>query len=312
MSIGLFREYVGKEFYIKCKQNEKFVVDTAARQKDGGECHLWERTSGKNPNQIWTVDAEGHIMCASTRSAAIYAKSTSDKTRLAVTGPREDIRSHGALARWCLTKDGEIVSQSDPKQMFNVCGAKMSNGAWMIMWHKQDASAKNDKWKIEVVPEQLPDIGGFRNLINCRFCIRCQKDMTLVLDSNVVDSHGRLNGAGRGKIHLWPDGRGSNPNQVWTVDKYGHIINVPNGAMIIASEFKERSQLMLRGMEDKGLCDNPATRWYLAPGDVICSQAAKDMTFNVEEGCMSVSGPVTVSRRNGPFAKYNQFRVEKL
>jgi len=318
MSIGLFRDYVGKEFYIKCKQNEKYVLDTATRQKDGGECHLWERTSGKNPNQIWTVDSEGHIMCAATKSAAIYVKNTSDKTRLCVTGPRDDVKSHGDLARWSLTKEGEIVSLSNPKQMFNVCGEKMANGTWMIMWHKQAPTAKNDKWKIEVVPsppEQLPDIGGFRGLVGQHFCIRSQKDVTLVVDANIVDSHGSLNApAVRGKVHLWGDGRGSNPNQRWTVDKYGHIINVPSGLMITAMEFKERSQLVVRGMEDKAFCDDPRTRWFLGPDGVICSQGTpmKDITFNVEEGCMSISGPVSICSIRAPFAKYNKFIVERL
>jgi len=147
--IGLFENYVGKPFFIKCQQNSGFVLDTAGNQRNGGgEIILW-KYQDSNVNQIWTVDSEGHIMNYRNPNSILCAGNTNDSFRVEIIDKVGNPRAETDLARWSLNSAGEIVSMANENVMLNVQGAKMENTVGIIMYHRQGAWKKNDKWIIQ-------------------------------------------------------------------------------------------------------------------------------------------------------------------
>lgn len=69
-NIGDFSKYVGKKFYIRCVENDKYALDTRGFQQNGygddngGYFGIWPFDRNQ-VNQIWTVDMYGHLGPAS-------------------------------------------------------------------------------------------------------------------------------------------------------------------------------------------------------------------------------------------------------
>jgi len=52
------------------------------------------------------------------------------------------------IASWNLNDAGELSNLGDPSLILNVKDGKIKNGPAMILWTRQDKSAKNDKWNL--------------------------------------------------------------------------------------------------------------------------------------------------------------------
>jgi len=311
--IGKFKKYVGKKFLILSQADERFAIDSSNNQKDGGEIILWEANKG-NKNQIWTVDCMGHLMLADAQSSVLYAKDTVDSTKICVTGANENgFQPWDALARWTLTKAGEILSQVNPGQMFNVCGGKCANKATMIMWHKQGPEAKNDKWKIEVVggfeaKKETYEIGGFKGFVDQRFYIRCQGD-----EKFVVDSASKQRGAG-GDSLLWSDTKNKNPNQIWTVDKDGHIINAENpGNMMALVPVKcaQGAKIAVCKLTPSGLMNAAIARWSLNEAGEVVNMGNPNLVLNICGGAIKDGPALILWPRQKTSAKNDKWRLDK-
>jgi len=289
--IGKFKKYVGKKFLIRSQQDMRFALDTCSHQNDGGDVILYE-ADRENPNQIFTVDCMGHIMNASNPKSVLYAKDTRDEGRVAITG-RDEVGAdaYDALARWTLTKSGEIICQGNPDQMFNIAGGSASNRASMIMWHRQGPTALNDKWKIDVIGgfqmyTYAPDIGNFKSFLGAVFYIRCQAN-----EMYVVDSASKQRGGGN--CLLWSDTFNKNPNQIWIVDKYGHIINAERpGEMMALVPVKcaKGANVAVTKLTKTGLMNCPIASWALNDAGEIVNLGDPSLILNISGGAVK-NGP---------------------
>jgi len=258
--IGLFDKYIGKHFILRCQQDRRFVIDSKQKQfrGDSRDFHVWEFCN--NENQVWSVDKEGHIICVSNPNFIIYASSQKDGTPLSLIPFRGNRDAQSPAARWSLNKDGEIVSLAYANQMINVCGGKMFNGAKMILWHKQGPSIKNDKWELDVVG-QAPDIGAFAPFVDLPFIIRNRSSPIHLIDS---DKHQRAGGS----IMIY--GEKKDADQIWTVDKEGHIINLSSPLWCLVAQSKDQSRPDI--VEGSEIVFKPLERICKFPADHILSQ----------------------------------------
>lgn len=312
-NIGKFKKYIGQKFLIISQADERFAIDTCNNQKDGGEIIVWE-AGRSNPNQLWTVDCMGHIINATNPKVVIYANDTKDETRLCVTGEHENgAEAYDALARWTLTKEGEIVSQANPDQMFNICGGRASNKAAMIMWHKQGPGQKNDKWKIEVVggydvQRKTPDIGEFSKWVDQRFYIRCQAG-----EQFVVDTASKQKSPAGGDTLLWTHGRG-NPNQIFTVDRQGHLFCAerPGDMMaLVPVKCAKGAHVAMVKLTQTGLINAPIARWTLNQTGEIVNCGDQSLILNVCGGVLKNGPAMILWERQRTDAKNDKWRLDR-
>jgi len=310
-NIGKFKKYVGKKFLIRSQKDEKFAVDTCHHQKDGGELILWEGDKA-NPNQVWTVDCMGHIMLAANPKCVIYCPDTANKTRLMMTGQNEiGFEAYDSLARWTLTKEGEIVCQGNPNQMFNACDNKVCNNGVMIMWQKQSATEKNDKWKLDVVGgfdemKYTPEIGNLKKFVDSKFLIRCQED-----EKFVVDSASKQRGGG--DTLLWSD-TGKNPNQIWTVDKFGHIIHAekPDELMaLVPVKCMKGANVAVVKLTKTGLFNAPIASWNLNDAGELSNLGDPSLILNVKDGKIKNGPAMILWTRQDKSAKNDKWNLTK-
>jgi len=240
----------------------------------------------------------------------IYARGTSDKSNLAITGLSEGgAYAHGNRARWCLTPQEEIVCLENPNQMFNVCGAKMTNKADMILWHRQGPGSRNDKWRIDVIGDVTPvygvqAMGDLMYHIGTRFFIRCLADANLVVDSASKQR------TGGGDTLLWSDTHNGNPNQLWTLDPYGHILNFENQSMaLVPASVTEKAPVTVCPLS--AVASDPRSRWTMNSYGEITTQANPDLLLNVCGGQLKNGPALILWRRQGAAAKNDKWRIDR-
>lgn len=150
--IGDFKPWVGKKFYIRCRQNRNFVLDTRSFQANGrgddqGFIGIW--TFDPNQvNQIWTIDAFGHLGPANNRRYILGGGPSANQG----DWPRMADNGNGAYNghRWKL-QQGSICHQNDAGVPFlHVAGAVMANGTRVGYWRDTRARAQgNCTWELE-------------------------------------------------------------------------------------------------------------------------------------------------------------------
>jgi len=252
-------------------------------------------------------------MLAANPKCVIYANDTVNETRLRMTGEKEiGADAYDALARWTLTKEGEIVSQFNPNQMFNVSGEKVCNKGVMIMYQKQGPGKKNDKFKLEVVGgfeemKYTPEIGNFKNFVDAKFSIRCQAD-----EKFVVDSASKQRGGG--DTLLWTEGSG-NVNQMWTVDKFGHIIHAekPGEMMaLVPVTCSKGAHIAVMKLTSTGLMHAPIASWNLNDAGEITNNGDPSLILNICGGVLKNGPAMILWTRQDKAAKNDKWNLHKL
>jgi len=304
--IGLLKNYVGKHFYIRCQQNLQFVIDSRFRQNLGGGQFIIYSAVANNVNQIWTVDAAGHIINVQNPNYIIYAENTREDTRPTVIGMKGNPKAQTALAKWHMNAAGEIVSLANTGFMLNVAGFKMANSTPVIMYHRQGPAFKNDKWKLDVLSTPVPkpsDIGQFKNFIGKRFFIKCQQNPGFVLDTAANQGKG-------GPTHLWEFWEDCK-NQIWTVDAQGHLINAQNPDWILYGDNTndDVKPLMVR-VKGNPEAETDLARWSMNAAGEIVSMANSGAMLNVAGFCMANGTPIIMYHRQRPQDKNDKWIIQ--
>jgi len=254
----------------------------------------------------------GHIINAANPKVVIYANDTVPATPLRETGEQENgFEPYGALARWTLTKEGEILCQGNPDAMFNISGGKAGNGAAMILWKKQGPGAKNDKWKIEVVgdyecPRRDPDIDLLSGFVDSKFQIKCQAD-----EKFVVDTASKQRGGG--DTLLWTDKK--NGNQIFTVDRQGHILCAEAAGEMMALvpvKCAAGAHVAMVKLTKTGLIDAPIARWTLNQAGEIVNCGNPNLILNVCGGAIKDGPAMILWPRQKTSAKNDKWKLVKV
>jgi len=297
--IGLLRNYVGKHFFIRCQQDLAFLIDSSFRQNTGGgQLTLYVEDVPNNANQVWTVDAEGRIMNVQNPNSILYAQRTANSAPVVLVGMRGNPQANTALAKWSMNEAGEIVSMADGNFMLNVQGGVMSCGKNIIVYQRQGPAAKNDKWKLTVLPQQVvkpSDIGLFKAFVGTHFYIRSKLDTSFTIDTAFKQ-------IGGGEPHLWVF-EDHNPNQIWTVDSAGHLINVQNpNAILIAGNTNSGAIPYIAGRKDNPEAETDLARWSLNREGEIVSMANANVMLNICGGKAERGKKIIMFHRQGPHA----------
>jgi len=308
-ALGDLMGYIGAKFFIRCRQAPNFVVDSASKQRQGGgDTLLWSDTRNNNPNQIWTLDAYGHIVSAENPSMALVAASCSEGAHVTVCNLSAPGVMTNLLGRWSMNSYGEISSQANPDLLLNVCGGQLKDGPALILWRRQGADAKNDKWMIEVLGQQgramQPNIGELRYFVGSRFFIRCMSQPNFVVDSASKQRQGG------GDTLLWSDTRNKNPNQIWTLDAYGHIVSAENPSMaLVPASCSEGAHVTVCNLSS--VSSDPRSMWTMNSYGEIVTQANPDLLLNVCGGQLKDGPALILWRRQGADAKNDKWRLDR-
>ena len=129
-----FSQWVGKKFIIRCKQNSNFVLDTRVFQSNGksdgsGYVGIWTYSKDQ-VNQIWTIDAFGHLGPACNRRYILGTPSGSTQG----SWPKMVDNNSGSSnnQRWRLYKNSICHLSGLP--FLHVSGAVMKNGNRIDHW----------------------------------------------------------------------------------------------------------------------------------------------------------------------------------
>ena len=149
-NIGDFRQWVGKKFYIRCKQNRNFALDTRGFQANGrgddsGFIGIW--TFDPNQvNQIWTINAYGNLGPANNRRYILGAPAGSHQGSWPKMVDNQNGQNSGQ--RWRLL-NGSICHLGG-KPFLHVAGAVMKNGTRVGHWMDEGARRQlNCTWEIQ-------------------------------------------------------------------------------------------------------------------------------------------------------------------
>jgi len=282
--IGLFKNYVGKHFFIRCKQDSRFVIDSRFLQNTGGgPTILFTQNFPNNANQVWTVDAEGHIMNVQNPRMILHAQSAANSTPVDLIDIKSNPQADTNLAKWRMNSKGEIVSMENGIFMLNVQGGKMKNRAGIIMYRRQGPEYKNDKWELDCIPSQVVkprDIGLFKEFVGKPFYIKCQQNPAFVLDTAGKQRKGG------GQIHLWTF-KDKHDNQIWTVDSEGHIMNYQNpNSVLCAGNTNDHFKVEMIDKEGNPRAETDLARWSLNTNGEIVSMANANVMLNVQGATM--------------------------
>ena len=246
--IGEFKKWVGKKFVIRNKHVQTQVWDKGCDKFwDCKSSCTWTLRPESYPNQIYTVDDNGHISIYNDSKNVYTALGGSNDSAIKM----QTLNNSNINQRWKLDTSGRISCAQYPNMFVTVSdGGKSeapSDGKPVILWSKDDKLTRQF-WIIEEIdPDRklANDIGKFKELVGKTIKISPKSCGNMVVDSRNVQK-GKGGDAGGNKIGIWSIDNNAKANQEWQIDSNGHILLAADKSYCIyASNTKNSTPLTL-------------------------------------------------------------------
>lgn len=246
--IGEFKKWVGKKFVIRNKHVQTQVWDKGCDKfwNCKSSC-TWTLRPESYPNQIYTIDDNGHISIHNDNKNVYTALGGSNDSAIKM----QTLNNSNKNQQWKLDSNGRISCAQYPNMFVTVSnGGKSdppSDGKPVVL------SSKNDKltrqfWIIEELDPNRKlsnNIGKFKEFVGKTIKISPKSCGNMVIDSRNVQK-GKGGDAGGNKIGIWSIDNNAKANQEWQIDSNGHILLAADKSYCIyASDTKNSTLLTL-------------------------------------------------------------------
>lgn len=284
-------DLIGKQFYIihtKKVGNKEYALDKSGDDKKGTKFHLWTWDKN-NMNQIFTMTSNGTIKSVKT-GLALDVNGGNFKNGTSLIS--WDV-NNGPNQMWVYDSNKKTLSVKDKNFNLNIHNYNVKDGAELNIWEPN--GHESQMWDIrlcEVKPAQEQSInvlsfpkewvvtdlsiGKFESLIGKPFILKSRGN-----NNFVMDTRGHQNGGG--EIGIWTNEK--NVNQVWTVDRYGHLISWQNRNSILycdnSRDGTKPTIIGMRGNDEK--TESTQSKWRMMDDGRIVSLYQPNQSLDVAE-----------------------------